>query len=457
MSNGSSYRRASVFSALLLITVGGLFLYANLHPEFSSWPIVATYWPVVIIFWGVGKLVDYLLLRGTPEAAVVSRLSAGDIIGLIFLLLLGSFISQAYRHGWLKGGPIAIGEEEIGCLLGNQYEFSDELELPVATPRPLTLTNERGGVAVTGGEANRIRLRAHKRVCASSEAEAREVARRMVPVLEPGEEGYDFHWDSPRGATGLLRADLTLELPRALGVKLSTRRGDVAVSGLQAAVEVSLSRGEARIDNIEGGVSVEIRRGSVRVENVRGGVNVSGRGDEVSIRRVTGTVNLAGEYYGPIQFAAITGAARFVSRRTTFSAANLEGEMTMDSGELTLRGASGEITLLTRDKEIQVEGVPGPLRIANRNGSVVVRLAKPPASPIEVENERGGIHLYLPAASSFQLSATARKGDIETDFAGLTSERERGPDEVLTGSVGDARTPIRLSTSYGTIGIHRVG
>src|SRR3989304_2744291 len=71
MSNG--YRRGSVFGALMLIGIGGLFLYANLHPDFSAWALLAKYWPVLIIFWGLGELVDYLMLRGSAAGGAGRR------------------------------------------------------------------------------------------------------------------------------------------------------------------------------------------------------------------------------------------------------------------------------------------------------------------------------------------------------------------------------------------------
>lgn len=459
MSNGGVYRRGSVFGGLLLIGVGALFLYANIHPEFTPWPLIATYWPVLLIFWGLSRLVDYLVLRGTPEAAAVTRLGAGDIIGLIFLLIIGSAFSQMVHRGWWKGGPIVIGDEEIGCLFGSEFDFSDELDQAVTATGTFTLENPRGDIALAPGADNHIRLLARKRICASSEAEAQNLARKILPVLEPVGDGYEFRWDTPSGSTGLWRANLEVHVPKAMSVKLSSRRGDVTVSELEGGVALNLERGDATVGKIGGGVSVEIRRGSVRVSDVRGGVTVSGRGDEVTISNTGGDASVEGEYYGPIRMSAIGGAGHFVSRRTTFTAARIDGVMTIDSGDFSLRGVPGDVTLFTRDKEIDVDAVGGQIRIANRNGRVVIRAAKPPTNPIEVENERGSIEVILPGASGFQLSATARKGDINSDFAGLSSERarEHGPDETLTGTVGDGRASIHLTTSYGTISIRRSG
>jgi DUF4097 and DUF4098 domain-containing protein YvlB len=457
MSNGTAYRRGSVFGALLLISIGGLFLYANLHPEFSAWPILATWWPVIIIFWGLGKLVDYLLLRGTPEAAAVTRLSGGDIFGLIFLILLGTFFSHIHHRGVWRGGALQIGDEELGCLFSNQYEFSDEVELSVTAPGPLSLANLRGDIAVRSAPDNRIRIHATKHACASTEAEARERAEKVLPLLQPEGGGYDFRWDTPLGSSGLQSADLAVEVPQGVPVRISGSRGDLVVSGLQTDVAVESERGDVTLSDIAGNVEVELRRGSVNVSDVKGNVNVRGRGGDITISRVSGAASLDGEYYGPLRFTSVSGPTRFVSRRTTFEAAQIEGELTMDSGELNLRSVPGDVTLLTRDKEIEIAGVTGALRVANRNGRVVVRSPQPPASPIEVENERGSIELFLPGASGFQITASAHKGDITSDFPGLDPQRQHGSDEVLTGSVGNGRVNIRLTTSIGTIAIRRSG
>ena len=456
MSNGTAYRRGSVFGGLLLIAIGGLFLYANLHREFSPWPLIATFWPVLIIFWGLSRLVDYLILRGTPEAAAVTRLGAGDIIGLIFLVLFGSMFSQAYNRGWWKGGPFSIDGEEIGCLFGTEYEFSDDASHALGPSPSLEIANGRGAVTVATGTGTEVRIKARKQVCAQSEEEGREMAAKMIPVLEPRGNGLEFRWDTPTGSTGLLRAALDVELPRGVNLKLDTR-GDVKIIDHQGALEINSEHGDVELRKIDGPVDLKLRRGSARLTDVRGQVKMDGRGDDVDISNVTGAVSLEGEYYGPIRLAAIAGPVRFTSRRTNLEAARLEGELSLDSGELTLRGVPGDVVLQTKDKEIEIEQVSGQLRIENRNGRVVIRAPQLPTNSIQVENERGSIELYLPASSGFQLRATARKGDVESDFSGLSSERDRdrGPDETLSGKVGDGRALIHLSTTYGTIAIRR--
>ncbi len=63
-----TYRRHSIVGALILIVIGALFLYSNLHPGFDPWPLVSQYWPLLLVFIGVGKLWDYYRFRQDPAA-----------------------------------------------------------------------------------------------------------------------------------------------------------------------------------------------------------------------------------------------------------------------------------------------------------------------------------------------------------------------------------------------------
>jgi len=437
MSNG--YRRGSVFGALILIAVGGLFLYANLHPEFSAWALLAKYWPVLIIFWGLGKLVDYLMLRGTPEAAAASRLTGGDIFGIILLLIFGTAVNQAVSSGWWTGRGIVIGGEPLGCFLGKEFEFSQEVKQAVTAPGSLTLENSRGDVTITGGAGKEIRLVARKKVCAASDAEAYRLSQAFEPVLASTGAGYELHWNVLAGDRRAVAAQLDLQVPQDT-----------------TELNLTVEHGDTRVSNVGGDVNLEVRRGQVDISKVGGSVAVEGKGDEVRVRDVKGSARVEGSYYGPIELAAVGGTAEYDSNRTNFRAEGLPGELKMESGEMTLRGVRGEVSLVTREYEISVEDAAGPLRLENRNGRVTIRAAKAPTQPIEVSNSSGSIELVLPAGSGFVLNASTRNGDIKSDFSGggLTLTEEHG-DVTLEGTYGNGRVPIQLSTSHGTIYLRR--
>ena len=86
MAQDGAPRHGSLVLPILLITIGGLFLYANWRPSFDPWPILTTYWPLILIFLGVGKLWDVSRRRQNPDAAPGS--SVGVTIGVLALVLV---------------------------------------------------------------------------------------------------------------------------------------------------------------------------------------------------------------------------------------------------------------------------------------------------------------------------------------------------------------------------------
>lgn len=459
MSNGpTSYRRGSVFGALLLISIGGLFLYANLEPGFRVWPLLAHWWPVLIIFWGASKLVDYLILRGRPEAAAATRLRGGEIFGLILLLLFGTAFTQSYqRSGWIANEIILDEDaEDFLRFFSNRYEFPVEL-IEKVEPRATLNLRGRGDITVSTIEGNELRLIARRIVYAGSEDDARETAERFEPVLEEVSDGYEFRWRTHGGSLRSLRYDLQLFIPATMSLTISNRRGDVQVKNLQADLEATLRNGNLKVEDLRGNLQATVRSGSADINHVRGNVSVEGSGGEVIIRNVTGDAVIKGSFYGPIQLAAVQGAARFKSRRTDFSVAKIDGEMTIDSGDMVVRNVPGDLTLLTRDKEIEVERIAGQILIENRNGDIVIRYQTPPRKPIDVRNRRGGIELVLPAASGFNITARSERGEVESDFSGpsLSLEEDRRGTHILKGTFGARPILITLDTSFGTIHVRR--
>jgi len=68
MAEGQSPRRTSLVLPIVLITIGGMFLYANWRPAFDPWPILRTYWPLILVFVGLGKMWDDLAFLWEPPS-----------------------------------------------------------------------------------------------------------------------------------------------------------------------------------------------------------------------------------------------------------------------------------------------------------------------------------------------------------------------------------------------------
>lgn len=141
MANGSRIQRGSTVGAIVLITVGGLFLYANLDPDFNPWPLLARYWPVLLILWGLFKLVNFVRFRNDPEAASQTRLTGGEIFSLIFLLVLGSLFSTTYRKA----------EEWKTSMAPGDFHQTETVELGEAESVEARLELTHGTLRLAGG------------------------------------------------------------------------------------------------------------------------------------------------------------------------------------------------------------------------------------------------------------------------------------------------------------------
>ena len=90
------YRTPSLVFPILLVVVGGLFLYANWHPGFDPYPIFATYWPLILIFVGLGLMFDSWRRNSAQGDTAGRRFPIGSTLGILAFAI---FIVVVVLHG----------------------------------------------------------------------------------------------------------------------------------------------------------------------------------------------------------------------------------------------------------------------------------------------------------------------------------------------------------------------
>lgn len=274
MANGTPMRRGSTMGAVVLIAIGGLFLYANFAPGFNPWPVLALYWPAILILWGLYKLVNFIRFHNDPQRAHSTRLTGGDIFLLIFLLLIGSAFSGTYRKTTEWRSSSAPGD----------FHRAESVEVGEAESVEVRLEMVAGDLRLSGG--------AQQLLEADFDYDVKEWEPRLsynvlgkrgkLSLRQPGRTSFILgnrrnRWD--------LR--LNSDVPLELDIKMGAGHGTLALGGLNLTkLKFKIGAGQVEADfrgewkqdleaDIEGGVGEAViqlpRDVGVRVR-VRGGI-----------------------------------------------------------------------------------------------------------------------------------------------------------------------------------------
>jgi hypothetical protein len=446
VSNGGP-QRSSIFSGLLLIVLGILFLLARFHPNLGIWHLFWRFWPVLIILWGIAKLVDHFSAQRAGESRP-PLLTGGEaaLLLLIVFVLAGMGIYTKIRE---KHPDMNIDVDLF------KHKTSQTIELPPKTipaGAHVTVTTAMGAIVAHVGDGNDLRVSATETAEATNEDAAADLLKQLKVVIEQTRDGYDVRPENQEVNEGQVTVDFDITLPKSASLTANSRRGDVSISGLAGAVAITTQSGDIEVHNIGSDVTAQLTKGDARIDDISGNVRITGRGTEIEMNDVTGDATVQGEFFGPVRIRNVTKITHYTSQAGDLTFSHLTGRLELDSGDINVSDVGGFAKLVTHDKDIEVENVAGRLDIAVNHGDIKVIYAQPPREEINIANGTGEVDLTLPAKSTFEISAISRSGEVQSDFEApsLKPADDNGTGR-LTGKVGASGPKISIVTSYGTI------
>jgi hypothetical protein len=128
----------------------------------------------------------------------------------------------------------------------------------------------------------------------------------------------------------------------------------------------------------------------------------------------------------------------------------------MDLGEFNARDVVGPMRLVTRARDVKVQEVTQSLEVSTERGDIELTPGKTPLPSIDAHTGSGKIELLLPDRASFQLDATAQRGDAVNDFGGSLQKETQGRSATLRGRVGEGPM-IKLNSRQGYISVRKEG
>lgn len=440
-------RRRSITGPLMLLLIGGLFLWRNLHPETPIFDLLALYWPFLLIVWGMLRLIEVAVSRERRY----STFTGGEVVLVILICLVGSGMWEGRAHGirFNTGGLEMFGET---------YEYPISVQAPSAGMTRVTFENPRGSIRVNGGDVTDVVVNGRKVIRSWNRNDAdRANGNTPVEIVPQGDRllirtNQDRAPDNQR-----VSDDLEVTVPRGMTVEARGRVGDFEVSDLKGDVELVTDRSDVRLARIGGNARLEVGRSEViRCVDVQGKVDLQGRGSDVELENIQGQVTITGAYGGSLDFKNLAKPLSFEGARDTqLHAQAIPGRISMDLSEITGSGVTGPIRLSTNARDVKLEQFTNGLEVDTVRGDVQLQPATP-VPAIDAKSGSGRIDLVLPEKAKFDLVATAERGEAINDFGDVIQRESEGRMNTLKGRVGDGPT-IRLTAARGSVSVRKEG
>jgi Domain of unknown function (DUF5668)/Putative adhesin len=441
-------RSSGIFGGLVLISVGVLLLIRNYH-GLDLWHLLGHWWPLLLIFLGLIKLYERTVGQNSSEPGA-ARITGGEIWLLVAMVAIVASVAG-----------IDIGKKKFENFVPNGESFPFPIDLaPKTVPANahISIHTGRGDINVRSSTDSEIRVSAKKNIRAWSEEEAQRTGARVSAEIVQNGDAYEVRPTGFDQGDSRLGVDFEVSVPGKAVVTLRTEKGDIVVADMNTDVSVTDQNGDVDIRDTTGGVSIELHKGDIKVSDTKGDIKITGKGGAIEAEGATGSLTVDGDFYGPIRADKIAKGLRVVSPKTDLTLSQLTGHMEASSGNVEILDAPGNLTLRTRDNNINVENAGGKVKIDNRDASTEMRFAVSPKDDIEITNSSGEISLSLPGSASFEIQADCRSCDIESEFSADTLKQTKSgsSDSHLEGKYGSGRGPkITLKTSYGAISLHR--
>ena len=336
---------------------------------------------------------------------------------------------------------------------GTKFEFEEEVSQPVKIVKDahttLSIKNKYGGVEVFSHDRPEISVKLKKKIAASDEAEAKEIASALKIVLEETTTGFalsssrdKLDSDSRRG----LMTDFSVWVPKSTYVKVNNSYGPVNLQGISGDQEVNNSYGPVVIKDIEGGIQVVSKYAPVTAVNISGSCQIVNKYGPIELNKIGGKTDVENAY-GPVALIKIKGPVSVSNRYSDVSCGELESALSVDARYASVQATNigGDVQVETSYKNVKLENVLGGIRVQEKHGDIEIKNQHSPVKPISIDAEYSGIEITLPRESNFEIDASTKYGKFVSDFGSAkVLESTSGTVSRFKGSYGVRRTDLYI-------------
>jgi len=439
----------SVVGPIILVGIGivGLLIYSGRVSAESFWQWYGHWWPLLLIGAGLALLGEWALDLRRPTPV---RRSGGFVGGLILLAILG-FAAAGWTNFW---GPMRANwgdhDDNFFNFFGLPEKDQDQQVLNVQVPANavLQIDNPRGDVSVTTGDGNNVQVQAHEVAFANSDRDAKKIFDAEQAHVQVS--GNTVLVKSESNTSG--RLNLTVTVPKNAQVTVTSGHGDVTAAGLGAGATISASHGDVHLSTITGSVQVHFSsdRGDLSAHQIEGDLTGDGNCNDLTFSEIKGKVIFNGEIFGDVHMENIAGPLHLHTSVTELEIGSLPGDMTLNSDDLRVTEAKGQVRVTTHAKDVDLSQIYGDTFVNNSRGQITIE----PAGnfSVDAKSGKGDVEVTLPPDASASVDGHTHNGDIMSDYALVINGDES---KTVSGKIGSGQSKISLNADVGDIRIKK--
>lgn len=305
-------------------------------------------------------------------------------------------------------GCLAVATLACGLPARATIERDVEKTFTVQAAGTLRIDTSGGGIRVVPGPDGVVRIVAHERIRAGSDAEADQILKDLD--LKFGQSGgevsarakyereaFGFHF----GSWPPVEVDFTASVPARFSADLCTSGGAIVVGDLSGAVDARSSGGAIRLGKLGGPVRARTSGGEVSLQQAGAAASLETSGGPIEVGRVA----------GPADFSTSGGG-------------------------------------------IRIGGVEGSVRAHTSGGGIRAAIVGPLKGDCVLSTSGGSVRVQVDRTAAFRLDAETSGGDVQTRGLAITLEaRDRPRADKLVGDVNGGGPLLKLRTSGGGISV----
>jgi hypothetical protein len=439
----------------------------NLNSAIHPWLIIGRYWPVLIIFWGLSRLISHFRLDQDSATRRRSVLTAGDIVLLLFLLVLGTAITKAVsiNFGDLPQEILDLKTDEPFDIFGvpsKSFSYVEERTQPLTNQdTTLDIQNLYGNVDIDVHDHAELRIRLERKIKSQDESKAKALASGLTIVVQHKSSGYSVTTNrnqQNKENGNEIKTNFSIWVPRATRLVVSNKYGSITLKGVAGPHSLINGYGAIKVSDIEGNLHIENQNGPVKANEVSGNCDVNNKYGPVELDTIGGTVKID-ESYGSLTLRNIKGPVQLAQKYGSVNCSDLESTLSIDGRYAEIKGASieGDVQIVTSYKDVDLEDVRGAVTVQGKHGDISIKGEHTLTKPIKVDSEYSAVSITLPEESRFRIEAYSKFGKFVSDFesiSGAEFSSESGKDAKIKGSHGEGGPLITINTSYRDISLN---